>query len=344
MAAGCQQARMEIRGAASSNGALGIPTPSPTPGPLPGPTQANSETFTASQLGGKVDILFVDDNSASMDVNETNLGGKFTSLSSVMTKVDWHLGVTTTDCGADQWGVCGTLLTLAGMGSTYSGGITTLSVNTPNYASVFANTVVRPETVGCVARGACPDGDSTPLKATLNAMVKSASANAGFFRNGADLAVVILTNADEDDNAPTAGSTTPQQVVNQFNALWGTTKKLHVYTIGVLPADSGCLSEQAQTGISAAATYPVALSQLTGGLEQSICATDYAGTMQAIGDDIESTVSSSFNLAHVPAANTVTVSFNPALTGVTWTLSGNEITFGGTSIPVGTQISVSYQY
>ncbi len=301
-----------------------------------------TDTFTSSQTGSAVDILFVDDNSASMDVNEGSLGSKFSSLTSALNGVDWQAGITTTDCGAgettpDQWNICGSLLPLTGA----TGSI--LTAQTPNYLTVFDNTIVRPETVGCIERGSCPDGDSTPLLATMTAMQKYNTDDAGFFRSNAQLAVVILTNANENNDAPTSTSTTAQQVVNEFNSIWGNTSKiLRVYSIIVLNGDSTCLAAQSATGISAYGTYPENLSTLTGGISVSICATDYSVTLNQIATNLLSVLPSSVTLSQTPTTpSDVQVVFTPAQSGITWTVNGNVVTFSQ-PIPAGTQITVTY--
>jgi hypothetical protein len=117
---------------------------------------------------------------------------------------------------------------------------------------------------------------------------------------------------------------------------------LRVYTIGVLAGDSACLTAQEQTGIAAVATYPVALTNQTGGLAESICASDFSAPLNAIGADLKAAASTTVTLAHTPIAGSVTVTFSPSQT-IQWTISGNVITFAA-GIPNGTQINVSYKY
>src|SRR5882672_8876374 len=87
----------------------------------------------AHAAGGNVDILFIDDNSASMEVNESSLGSKFTSFIAAIKGLNWQIGITTTDCGDDEWAICGSLLTLNGLGNTYAGGNDILTDSMANY-------------------------------------------------------------------------------------------------------------------------------------------------------------------------------------------------------------------
>jgi hypothetical protein len=242
-----------------------------------------------AQSGANVDILFVDDNASAMGVNYPQLGSKFDSLFSAVSGLNWQIGIVTTDCDADQWSFCGELLTLSGQGTTYVGGADILTASTPNYVTVFNNTMVRPETTNCQSSSnGCPGG-FTPLQAADTAMAKYNSAtNSGFFRDGSDLVVVIVTNKDEDNLRPMPMSTTPQQVIARFNSIWGTTgKKLTVYSIVLLPGDTVCQQAQAKLGTVSPGTYPITLTALTGGLAVSICASDYGAVVNQIGQSIK---------------------------------------------------------
>lgn len=335
----CTIARMDMRGGLKVQSTGGGTTPAPTPGPGPGPvvpTKAN-ETFTASSAQRKVDILFIDDNSSSMESMQNSLGSRFSSFANAVQGIDWQIGVTTTDCSAGPYGICGSLLTMAGTASKI------LTPSTPNFASVFANTIVRPETVGCLVRADCPSGDSTPLRAAAMAMQKTNSVNAGFFRDGATLAVVMLTNADENNDVPTASSVTPANVIAQFQGVFGTQKNLRTYTIGVLTGDAACLGQQQASGLAAYATYPIALANQTGGISRSICSANYGPLLQQIGDDLDLEIAPNIiQLAHVPISGSVKVTLAPA-TGTAWTLNSDKIVFAA-PLPSGTVINVEYEY
>lgn len=322
----CTIARMDMVG--------GIQTSNSVGGIGGGPRLA-SEVFTAGQAQRKVDVLFIDDNSSSMDAMQSSLGDRFSTFSAAMSGIDWTAGITTTDCSTGPYGICGTLLTMAGTGSNV------LLPTTPSLSTVFRNTIVRPETVGCLVRADCPSGDSTPLRSLLTAMQKSTTVNVGFFRPDATLAVVMLTNADENNVAPTPSSITPANVIDQFQALWGAAKPFTVYTIAVLQGDSSCLTQQQAGGLATYGTYPISLAQMTGGFSQSICSPNYTPVLQAIGDDLQGTPNV-VRLAHVPRAGSLVVTLTPA-SSIGWSLNGDTITFNSV-LPVGTIISTTYEY
>jgi hypothetical protein len=295
-----------------------------------------TETFTADASEGKVDILFVDDNSASMEFEQRALGQRFPSFVNELAGIDWQIGITTTDCSTGPYGICGSLLQMVGTATNI------LTSAIAGFDMVFRNTIERPETVDCVARGLCPSGLEEALRAANTAMDKRNTNNAGFFRNGAALALVVLTDEDEGSDAPVT-ATTPQQVVNHFNSIWGATKRFKSYAITTLPGDAACLAAQQaqQGGIGFYGTYAVGLANLTGGRSVSICAPDYSVTLQQIGQDLR-TVTSAVQLTRVPLAGSVQVQFMPAQS-IAFSVRGDTVLFAQ-PVPAGTQIRVTYQY
>lgn len=295
-----------------------------------------TEVFSANQTQQKVDILFVDDNSASMEPMQTSLGDRFSSFATAVQGLDWQIGITTTDCSTGPYGICGSLIPMAGTGNRV------LTPSVPSFSTVFRNTIVRPETVGCLIRGDCPSGDSTPLKATVNALSKFNAANAGFFRSDAALAVVILTNANENNIAPTPASTTPQMVIDELTGIWANSKKIRAYAIAILNGDNGCLNQQQMSGLAAFGTYPINLASMTGGISVSICANNYSPILSQIGNDLKNDVPTFFKLAHNPVPSSLKVTLAPD-PGISWTLTGDTLYFSA-PLPQSTVVTVEYEY
>ncbi|MGZ3723129.1 MAG: hypothetical protein ACXVA9_09375 [Bdellovibrionales bacterium] len=323
---GCTVARMGVNGSPSSIFGLGGP----------GGSGKVTENFNSGPSQRKVDILFVDDNSASMDPLQTSLGDRFPAFSTAVQGLDWQIGITTTDCSNGPYGICGSLLSLTGISDTI------LTSATPNFDQTFKDSIVRPETIGCIARGDCPSGISEPLKAAMTSFDKRTTANARFFRAGASLAIIMLTNADERNDG-TGGPTTPQAVYNHFRSIWGSTKDLKAYAIDVVPGDSACLASSTASSVGQVfyGQGPSDFAMLTGGMSESLCATDFSPLLQQIGGDLQS-VPNIITLAHTPMPATVVVTLSPD-PKIAWTLSGNTIVFAK-ALPVNTQISVSYEY
>ena len=285
---------------------------------------------------GKVDILFVNDNSASMDAEQAALGTRFPAFSNELTGVDWQMGMITTDCSTGPYGFCGSLHNIEGQ-SFYI-----LDSTVPNYETLFLNTIQRPETLSCSLGGFCPSGREEPLYATIDAISKRGTDNAGFFRSDANLAVVILSDEDEQSNAP-ATATTAQDVVDAFNNAWPTNKILSVYGIVVQPGDTACLAaQQAQYGLTAfEGTRATDLALQTGGGTFDICSADYTGLMTTIGQDVKR-LTDSFQLSNTPIVGSVSVNLVPAQS-VTWSVNGNRISFDAPLAP-GTVVEVNYNY
>jgi hypothetical protein len=203
--------------------------------PLEVPDGYMLETFGFSEQDtrAKVDILFVVDNSGSMTDEQVKLGPALSSFISSLARIDWQIGITTTDISSGPHGIKGSLVTMKGAGTKI------LNKNVPDYNTVFANTVVRDELVGCTSQ-TCPSGDERPLEAIRMAIDKRNSDNAGFFRSGADLATVILS--DEDEGSIGTG-TTGQMVVDAVTAAFGT-KTYTGFGIVIVPGDTACFNSQ----------------------------------------------------------------------------------------------------
>lgn len=326
-ATGCRKAAFSVAGSSSLLTSLGNPQ-----------TRTTTQSFTSQTAAGRVDILFVDDNSASMEIEQTNLGNRFATFTAAISGLNWQVGVTTTDCSTGPYGICGDLLTLSGTASKI------LTANTPNFATVFRDTIIRPETVGCVARADCPSGNEEALRATINAISKRNGVNSGFFRNGAALRVVILTDEDEQSTGPLT-ATTPQQVVNYFNSVYGATKDLRTYAITTVTGDAPCLAAQQaqQGGIGAYGAFSMNLAALTGGVSQSICAPNYDTVLSQIGADVQGSVTDSVTLANTPVPNSIVITFNPAGNAVQWLANGRTIQFAQ-PVPANTTFDVTYDY
>lgn len=292
------------------------------------------DVFNVTLSNPRVDILFVDDNSSSMEKDQLKLGQKFSSFISGLNGVDWQIGVTTTDCSTGPYGICGSLLPLTGS----SGKI--LSPGTVNYEQVFLNTVYRPETVGCQARGDCPSSNEQPLFASMTAMDKRSSDNAGFFRSESDLAVIVLSDEDEKSNSPSSATQAPT-AQSHFKSIWPSGKKLSVYGIIIQPGDSACLN--AQTADSGGFAFEGNIIDqwvnLSGGISGSICDTDYSSNLQNIGRQVRN-IADSVELSKTPIPSTVRVIFTPSQS-ITWTVQGNRVLFSAPP-PVGTRIEVYY--
>jgi hypothetical protein len=303
--------------------------PDPGPGETDGPGPINSKLEIFKQgTGGKVDILFVVDNSPSMQAEQKKLSQRLQAFMSGLKSTDWQIAFTTTDVSNGSYGIKGSLLDLAGHAGQ--------KVLTPAFAdadTVFLKTVQRPE-VGT--------SNEQPLKASILAMQKHSSESAGFFRSDADLAIIVLSDEDEMSTGHSKSATKPADVIAAFKAIFGTTKKLSTYGIIIQPGDVACYDKQKGSGNFANAFYGSHVSELssvTGGLTGSICAQDYSQTLVDIGNDVR-LLSNSFTLQSIPLAGSVEVALSP-VQNIAWTVSGNKVVFA-TSPQDGTVVQVKY--
>lgn len=319
---------------------------------------------TVNQGTNKVDILFVDDNSGSMQPEQQQLGSRFGAFINTLSGIDWRVGITTTDMSEINTSNAtkgGKLLSFA------NGGINSFFLapsmgSYNNLQNAFVNTIVRPE-VGW--------GDERGIYAAKKLLERSRNGGTnenGFIRdNPADefsphLAVVILADEDERSDGGVAqiptynpatgtgmnpyitpsmesGNDYPQDLINYVTSAWGHRKSLTVHSIIVKPGDSSCLNTQrSQPGGTAHYGNNYAqLTAMTGGVLGSVCDYDYTGQLQAIGQVTQNTLSS-VTIACTPIAGTLQV------IGVApgqWTSSGNKVFFNPVLTP-GTTVRLIY--
>jgi hypothetical protein len=152
-----------------------------------------TETFVVADIEGKVDILFVVDDSGSMFDDQQILAANFESFiqaAAANGASDFHIGITSTD-----------LLSEGALAGRFTGSPAVLTNSTPNLVGSFAERAVL-------------GSDGAGLELGLDAMrlalsePLASSTNAGFHRAEAALSIIIVS--DEDDSgldAPAFGFT-----------------------------------------------------------------------------------------------------------------------------------------
>lgn len=332
---GCSKVQFEPTDLTKLSGQpLDINEPQVAP-PLPSPPQDTvSEKFNFDNNASerKVDVLFIVDNSSSMYEEQQKLGDRLANFIGNLSKVNWQIAITTTDASDGPHGVKGSLLQLDGVNSKI------ITDKTPNYNQVFRNSVVRNETLTCQSGGACPSGKEQPLLVSMLAMNKRDTDNKDFFRSGADLALVILSDEDELSTGPPE-ATSPQAVLDHFNQIWGASKTLSVFGIMIQPDDIPCFDSQKQNGGNYA-YYATELAAATGGVTGSICDSDYSTALERIGETLNLQVNS-ITLTQDPKT-VVDVVITPHDPNLKWTVKGKKITFN--KVPAeGSVVEVIYE-
>ncbi|MBC7458149.1 MAG: VWA domain-containing protein [Bdellovibrionaceae bacterium] len=155
---------------------------------------------------GKVDILFVDDNSASMSEIQKKLAAKFAGFIEALDKkdIDYQIGITTTD------------ITKSASLLSFGNGQKVLKRSDSNRVSLFNGAIVRTETADCeiFIKSAyesnpsnfdatdyyynnyskyCPSGDERGIYAAHEVLSKN---EASLVRANANLNVIVISNED----------------------------------------------------------------------------------------------------------------------------------------------------
>jgi hypothetical protein len=291
--------------------------------------QQKTETFTQGIESKKLDILFIVDNSGSMAEEQEKLGERIDSFLSTLTDIDWQIGITTTDVSNGRFGLKGDLLPFQGTGSRV------LRHTTPNYQQIFKSTIVRQETIRCGSD--CPSGDEQALRAATLAIEKRDSVNRGFFRQDADLGLMVLSDEDEMSDGP-AHATPPEAVLAAVSSAWGDSKQVLTYGMVIAPGDASCM--QMQPGGGHYGTFVSRLANLTHGLVGSICAADYAPTLGLLANHARRLMEY-VQLKYQPASrDNLRVTFLPDHT-TDLSLEGRRVRFA-TPPPKGTLIQIDY--
>lgn len=213
------------------------------------------------------DILFIVDDSCSMQQEQERLALNFEAFIAAAdaTGIDYHIGVTTTDVGDGSPAEAGRLVPLNGPNALR---VVTRS-SSPSPGELFrANAQVGIDRSTQIEQGL------EAIRLALSAPLRDTH-NAGFLREEADLAVVVVS--DEDDQ----GTSAVESTINFLRGLKpGRPNAVRLSTIGG-PPPVGCLGPNGSAigGIR----YEIA-TRLTGGIYESICTMDWAASLSAISE------------------------------------------------------------
>jgi hypothetical protein len=223
------------------------------------PMGVQHDTFI--QGSAEVDILLVIDDSCSMGDEQAALATNFAAFmsSAATSNGNWHIGVTTTD-PLGQKGVL----------KRGPSNPATLTPNTPNVASLFAQKV---------QVGTNGSGYEQPLASMALAVSEPnrSGANSGFLRPDAALAVVIVTDAlEQSPNSVGSYLTTLRAAKLQHPEL------VSVSVVGPFTQPgTTCITEGAVDN----GRYASAITG-TGGVQSDICTLDWATDLQAISRSV----------------------------------------------------------
>lgn len=333
-------------------------TPPPSDNPedpvviIPEPQLRDAElVFQQSPLiaNNKVDILVIEDTSLSMHSDRWTLHQKFDNMFTNLQGLDWRVGVTTTDLG--RFRQDGSLVDFDYKGTKY------LTPRTSNFKQKFLDVI---------GFDVCNESDTiswTGKPCTLNstrvleATVVAASKNNNFFRKDASLAVVYIT--DEDEEVPNRDHlTTPSEVKSAIEIHLGADKSYSFHGAYIQPGDSSCLDKQKGHFTEPNSAYAHSIDSLvaeTQGNSTSICGSDFSSLFSNLSGKVgvEGELDLEFDLPHNdPLGIEVTIvpaqDIEYSLIKKSKTVNGVEIPFKAirftTAPSAGSQITVKYKY
>ncbi len=277
-----------------------------------------TENFSQSaEETKKLDIMWVIDNSGSMADEQAALGSNFDSFITqfINKNVDFKMGITTTDTSSDSK-----------KGKIVTGSDTKLTsakaAANPNQFMADFNTLVKVGIGG--------SGNEKGLEATEGFMARYATGATPFIRPDAYLAVVILS--DEEDQSPKAVAAYTEYL-KSFKANAGLVK---VYTI--------VNTNDVNTGGNTIghARYELASNQTAGKMSNIMDRFD--DVLLEMGESIVNLLDS-FALAGSPVDGTLKVYVNGVETSAySYDSASHSIKFNAGNLPpVGAQVTVKYK-
>lgn len=292
-------------------------------------------TVEESVSGGKLDLLIVDDNSASMSTEQAQLANRFNNFIANLDnkKIDYRIGVTTTDVssgvnpsrGVNQDGALqdGRLITF-GNGKKY---LTSDAGSLADKDNWFKTVIKRPETISCesfinnwvnvqhksmdgddYANGyyaACPSGDERGVNAA-NMLVSNNYES--FIRPEADLAIIFLSDENIRSNQwsdyayalPGFPIEEKDKAANLISLIQSTYAGKKFTSHSIVTQTAACLATQsAQMGGLVSGSYGyeyIKLTDQTGGVRGDICAADYTTQLSSIFNNVTVNIVDKFAL------------------------------------------------
>lgn len=307
-----------------------------------------SSSFTQK----KIDILWVIDNSGSMQTSQANLAANFNSfINNFSTKgYDFHMGVVTTDSYfANHYNDNNRSKLRDGLWPNFSG-VPIMDKNTPNLNSVFITNITQ---------GTNGSGDERAFSSFRHALQNPL--NAGFRRPGAYLSIIIVSDEDDTSHYDWANGISsycyfyacnPSHTLYSIQYFTDFLNQLTNYVSGPKEYSVNAITVTDTACANAVGTYIgnryMQLAAATGGIASSICA-NFNSTLDAIALNVISQASI-FQLDRTPVIGTIQVSINgtsipeSSSNGWTYDATNNTIELHGSALPSeGDDIQVNFE-
>jgi hypothetical protein len=336
-----------------------------------------SYSYSVTAGAGKVDILIVDDNSASMSFEQKRLADRFANFIQNLDakKVDYRIAITTTDVSGGAFPQGGQLIKLSD-GSSY------ITPSQAHRVNLFNSAIQRPETKNCEnwianylrTNGAssintsayasaysqnCPSGDERGIY-SANLVVQKNPAS--FIRSDAHLSIIFLSDEDErsglystNSGYKLASMDQPGTLVSNVRTTLGESKYKSLSIHSIIVKDNTCLNQQNNqvlgdvpneatrglvTGSIGTVYLTFAQTNPAWGVAADICAkdSDYTTQLGQIQTNIESRIKDILLKCSSPTDLEVNISGST----VAHSVSGNVLSFNQ-YLAAGTSVSLSYK-
>lgn len=227
----------------------------------------------------KADVLFVVDNSVSMNDEQAHISDRFPLFIKNLQQINWRVGVITTDVDDPNYSYSDGKLQKFSNGSFY------LDAQIPVREAelLFTGTIHRKESGSPYEQG---------IYSTYRFLEREKKALVPFMRIDASINIVFLADADETPYEGTNGlplvqkRNKPDELVKYLKANWPM-KKFQFHSIVVNEGDAECLGQSNNEGYGIA--YET-LSKQTNGVKGSVCAKDYGSQLQFMTEKIKDLV------------------------------------------------------
>lgn len=319
---------------------------------------ADSDEFIQDELSAnsvsKLDILWVIDNSGSMQSSQTNLAENFQAfIQDMATKnFDYQMAVTTSEAYLSYFtGNMNRSRFRDGVGSNHSG-VFVITPTTLNLQQVFMTNITQ---------GISGSGDERAFHSFKEAL--NNPLNAGFVRQDSFLSVIIVSDEDdfssssstfrEDYNHPSMHPVSDYVTfLDQFTNSTPTRRRYNVSAMAIFDVACRNFLNMSSSGRKIGVRYEQ-LVDATGGIKGSLCG-DFASELELISDNILQ-LATQFYLSRTPIESTIVVKIDGAVVppadqnpgpltgGWRYDAASNSIIFSGDYIPAaGSKIKVDF--
>jgi hypothetical protein len=302
--------------------------------------KTNTEEFQQASTD-EVDILWVVDNSNSMELEQSLLASGFTSFATALedSNSDFHIGVVTTDFDYED-------LT---RGQLVDGFI---DRSDPNYVQTFADRAQ----IGINGSGK-EKGLEAAAYALSPAMTQAGAPNAGFLRPSANLLVIVVSDEEDCSDNGALGVQESEACYTQPEKLTPVSEFVTAFRDLKTDASkvkfSAIVGPEEATGICDETSVPgrryIEVANYLGGLVSSICESDWSSILGELGLNA-SGVLTTFQLEHGARDGTLEVTVDGATVpvsefdGYTYDAEFFTVTFHGAAIPPrGSTIVIRYE-